>query len=51
MEEKEAFLEKLQMCLKEAELKANKLNASFENLRGMSVIDHCFSKTLIDHLD
>ncbi|KAH0934870.1 hypothetical protein HID58_011987 [Brassica napus] len=33
MEEKEAFLEKLQMCLKEAELKANKLNASFENLR------------------
>ncbi|KAL0738401.1 hypothetical protein Bca4012_014611 [Brassica carinata] len=33
IEEKEAFLEKLQICLKEAELKANKLNASFENLR------------------
>ncbi|XP_010483816.1 PREDICTED: structural maintenance of chromosomes protein 6B [Camelina sativa] len=33
IEEKEALLEKLQNCLEEAELKANKLTASFENLR------------------
>ncbi|VVB13603.1 unnamed protein product [Arabis nemorensis] len=32
IEEKEAFLEKLQNCLKDAELKADKLKASFENL-------------------
>uniref|UniRef100_A0A1J3I1T9 Structural maintenance of chromosomes protein 6 n=1 Tax=Noccaea caerulescens TaxID=107243 RepID=A0A1J3I1T9_NOCCA len=32
IEEKEALLEKLQNCLKEAELKADKLKASFENL-------------------
>nr|AAD54769.1 SMC-like protein [Arabidopsis thaliana]AAD54770.1 SMC-like protein [Arabidopsis thaliana] len=33
IDEKEAFLEKLQNCLKEAELKANKLTALFENMR------------------
>ncbi|CAH2073623.1 unnamed protein product [Thlaspi arvense] len=32
IEEKESLLEKLQDCLKEAELKANELKASFENL-------------------
>lgn len=37
IEEKEALLEKLQNCLKEAELKADKLKASFENLCGISV--------------
>jgi len=53
IEEKESLLEKLQDSLKEAELKANELKASYENLYGMLAI-HLYSWICvkeISHLD